>query len=229
MTTRTGNLALGLVALLAAPLAAATGATSHAGEQNRTATQIVADAKAAMLGAKNFHVRGVINDGGTATSLNLSMSPGGGGGSVQLPGVTMEIVVAAHKVYIKADEKSWLKLTGSKPTAELVADRWIEASASNADFSSFADLTDSKTFMSQLTSGWAEFSKLPATPNWGGHKSIILTDNQGDRLYVVDSATPYMLHLQGQGGGSSGYMTFSDFGTAPMPNIPAGAISFPTS
>jgi hypothetical protein len=229
VTTRTGNLALGLVALLAAPLAVATGAASHTSEQSKTATQIVADAKAAMLGAENFHVRGVINDAGTATSLNLSMSPDGGGGSVQLPGVTMEIVVAAHEVYIKADEKSWLKLTGSKPTAELVADRWIEASASNADFSSFADLTDSKTFMAQLTTGWAKFSKLQATPSWGGHKSIVLTDNQGDRLYVVDGATPYMLHLQGQGGGSSGYMTFSDFGSAPMPKVPANAISFPTS
>ncbi len=229
MNTWTGNLALGLVALLAAPMAAATGVTSHVAEQTKTATQIVADARAAMLGAKNFHVRGVINDAGTATSLNLSMSPTGGGGSVQLPGVTMEIVVAAHEVYIKADQKSWLKLTGSQPTAELVADRWIKASASNADFSSFADLTDSKTFMAQLTSGWAEFSKLPATPNWGGHKSIILTDKQGDRVYVVDGPTPYMLHLQGQGGGSSGYMTFSDFASAPMPKVPADALSFPTS
>jgi hypothetical protein len=180
-----------------------------------------------MLGAKSFHVRGDIDQGGEAISLNLSMSPSGGGGSVQLPGVTMQLVVAAHEVYVKADEKSWLKLTRSKSTAELVANRWIVAAASNPDFASFAELADSKTFMAQLTSGRPQFSKLPVTANWGGHKAIILTDNQGDRLYVVDGMPPYMLHLQGDGGGSSGYITFSDFGIAPLPSVPVNAITLP--
>ena len=222
-------MALGLVVFLAAPLAAASSSSSLSGEGAKPAAQIVADSEKVMLGAKNFHVRGYIDQGGEAISLNLSMSSSGGGGSVQLPGVTMQIVVASQKVYVKADEKSWLKLTGSKSTAELVANRWIEAPASNPDFANFAQLADSKTFMSQLTSGKPTFSKSPMTANWAGHKAIILKDNQGDRLYVVDGTRPYMLHLQGGSSGSSGYMTFSDFGTAPMPAVPANAISFPNS
>lgn len=225
---RTSNLALGLVALLAGPVAALTGVAS-ASEQSKPAAQILADSEKAMLGAKNFHVIGSINEGGQLTSLNLSISPDGGGGSVGLPGVTMEIVVAAHNVYVKADEKSWLKLTSSASTAELVANRWIEAPASNADFSDFAQLTNSKSFIGQLTSGQGHLAKLPATASWAGHKAIVLTDGQGGRLYVVDGAPAYMLHVQGGTGGGSGYMTFSDFGTAPLPTIPVNAITLPGS
>jgi hypothetical protein len=228
MTMRTSNLALSVVALLAAPVAAVSGTTSGA-EKSKPAAQILADAEKAMVGAKNFHVTGSITQGGQATSLNLSISPSGGGGSVGLPGVTMEIVVTGHSVYIKADEKSWLKLTGSASTAELVANRWIEAPASNADFSDFAQLTDSKSFIGQVGSGNSKISKLPVIAMWGGHKAIVLTDATGDRLYVVDGPTPYMLHIQGGAEGASGSITFSDFGTAPMPAIPGNAISFPGS
>jgi hypothetical protein len=229
MTGKTSNLALALalVALLSVPLAATEARADNATQHTETAAQIYAGAEKTMLAARNFHTLGRFNDGGTLISLNLSMSPAGGGGSVQLPGVTMDLVVAAHTVYVKADEKSWLKLTKSQPTAELVADRWIKAPASNADFSSFAQLTDSKTFITQLLSGQAKFSLLPGAGNWGGHKALVLTDPQGDRLYVAEGTAPYLLHVQGQGGGSSGYITFSDFGTAPMPSVPTDAISLP--
>ncbi len=228
MTKRTSNLALGLVALLAAPVASVSAIASSA-EQSKPALQILADSEKAMLGAKDFHVFGSINESGQLTSLNLTISPNGGGGSVGLPGVTMEIVVAAHNVYVKADEKSWLKLTGSASTAELVANRWIEAPASNADFSDFAQLTNSKSFIGQLTSGQAHLAKLPVTATWGGHKAVILTDGQGGRLYVADRPPTYMLHVQGGTGGGSGYMTFSDFGTAPVPAVPVNAITLPGS
>jgi hypothetical protein len=230
VTTRTSNFALSLVAFLAVPLVA-TAATSGKGtELSKPAGQIVADAERAMEAASNFHVEGSFDQGGTATTLNLTMSrSAGGGGSVRMGAVTLQLVVAGHNVYMKADEKSWLKLTGSTATAELVANRWIEAPVTTPDLSSFAELTDSKTFISQLTSGQEDFSKLPVTPIWGGHKAIILKDGQGDTLYVVDGATPYMLHLQGNGGGASGYLTFSDFGTAPMPTIPVNAVSLPNS
>jgi hypothetical protein len=182
-----------------------------------------------MESARNFHVDGLFNEGGTGMAVNLTMSPKGGGGTVQLPGVTMQLVVASDNVYVKADEKSWLKLTGNKLTAQLVANRWIDAPASNPDFSSFGELTDSKSFIARLTSGSGEVSKLPIAPQWGGHKAIILKDAQGNTLYVVDGASPYMLHVQDSGGGKSGYLTFSDFGRASMPAIPVNAIRFPNS
>ena len=106
----------------------------NAAEDSKTAAQVWADAKAAMVRAKSLHVLGHDDQQGTDVSVNLSMSPGRGGGSIQEPGVVMELVLAKGIVYVKADEKSWFKLTHSQSTAELVANRWIEAPVTNAGF-----------------------------------------------------------------------------------------------
>ena len=212
---------------LAAPLAVAEPAGATGTEQSKPADQIAVDAEKAMLGAKNFHVRGYIDQATGPVSLNVTTSPNGGGGSVQFPGATLQVVVAAQKVYVKADEKSWLKLTGSKPTAELLANRWAEAPDTNPNFTNLVGLTNSKIFLAQLTSGPAKLSKLSVITTWGGHEALILQDNKGARLYVVDGPVPYMLHLQEGHGASSLAITFSDFGTAPMPSVPVKAMAFP--
>ncbi len=198
--------------------------TKPASEHTKPAARIFADAVAAMKRAKSFHVTGHLDAGGTKELLNLSMSPSGGGGSVGLPGVTMQIIVMGTSVYIKADEKSWLDLTHSQSTAALVAGRWIKAKRSNPDFRDFVNLTVSTSFIGQVTSGPATFSKLPATKVFDGRPAVVLTDNRGGKLYVADTGPAYFLYLQGSGQGSSGTMTFTDFGRAPMPAAPANAI-----
>ena len=225
MSTLSRNFALGALALLALPAAAVPRANVNAGEENKTAAQIWADAKAAMEQARSFHVFGHDNHQGTDVTVNLSMSPGRGGGSIQMPGVVMELVLAKGTVYIKADEKSWLKLTGSQATAELVANRWIEAPVTNADFASFAQLADSRKFIGTLTAPKGHVTKLPGTATWDGRKTVVLKDATGDKLYVADTGTPYMLGAQSSGSGGS--LTFTDFGDAPMPAIPTNAISLP--
>ena len=144
MTARSRILALTLAACLAAPLAVAEPAGATGTEQSKPADQIAADAEKAMLGAKNFHVRGYIDQATGPVSLNVTTSPNGGGGSIQLPGATLQVVVAAQKVYVKADEKSWLKLTGSKTTADLLSNRWAEAPDTNPNFANLAGITNSK-------------------------------------------------------------------------------------
>jgi hypothetical protein len=64
---------------------------------------------------------------------------------------------------------------------------------------------------------------------WGGHQAIILRDAHGNTLYVLDGASSCMLHVQDSGGETSGYLTFSDFGSASMPAVPVSAIRFPNS
>lgn len=228
MSTLSRNFAVGAVALLALPLAGLTRAPVNGGEESRTAAQVWADARRAMEHAKSFHVLGHETQGGTAISLNLSMSPGRGGGSIQLPGVTMEMVLAAGTVYIKADEKSWLKLTGSKATAGLVANRWIEAPVTNSDFSNFGQLADSRKFIGGLT-GQGKISKLSGTTTWEGQKAVVLVDATGNKLYIADTGAPYMLAIQDQGKGRTGSLKFTDFGDAPIPAVPTNAISLPSS
>lgn len=222
MTSRGRNLALGLVALLALPLATAARAPSGS-EQGKTAAQIAEASETAMRDVKSFHVVGVEHINGT--SFSLSVSPKGGGGTVSVPGATLDLVVSAGFVYIKADEQSWLKLTGSQSTAQLVANRWIKAPVSNADFSGFADLTISGDFISGSVGVGTGLTKAPGTTTWDGTKAIVLSDQSGDKLYVAATGTPYILHVQAKG--SEGYLTFTDFGDAPIPAAPKNAIALP--
>ncbi|MGO9660222.1 MAG: hypothetical protein ACLP7F_17940 [Acidimicrobiales bacterium] len=220
------NFAVGAIALLALPAAAVTRAPFRAGEENKTAAQIWADARAAMEHAKSFHVIGHVDQAGTKITVNLSMSPGRGGGSIQMPGVVMELVLAKGTVYIKADEKSWFKLTGSQSTAELVANRWIEAPVTNADFSSFAELADSRTFIGSFTAQ-GSISKLPGTTTWEGRQTVVLVDSSGSRVYIAATGTPYLLDVQAQGSAGAGSLKFTDFGDAPLPTVPTNALSLP--
>ena len=179
MTGRTGNLALGLVALLSVPLAATGATVVNATQHTETAAQVFAGAEKSMLDAKNFHTIGHFNDGGSLDVAQPDMSPAGGGGSVQLPGVIMEIVVAAHIVYVKADEQSWLKLTGSQPTAELVANRWIKAPASNLIFPVSPSSPVRRALLLSCSRARPNSPGCNAPASWGGHKAVILTDTGG--------------------------------------------------
>ena len=179
-----------------------------------------------MKDVKSFHVVGMVGGKSTASSFSLSLSATGGGGEVSVPGATLKLVVAAGTVYIKANEASWLKLTGSRSTAQLVANRWIKAPASNADFSNFADLTITTDFVAGFFPGAStHISEAAGTTTWHGEKVILLTDPQGDKLYVAATGAPYMLYVQGKSSQDS--LTFSEFGHAQLPAVPANAISLP--
>ena len=58
MKTSSRNFAIGAIALLALPVGAITRGPVNAGEQNKTAAQVLADSKTAMANAKSFHVVG---------------------------------------------------------------------------------------------------------------------------------------------------------------------------
>jgi hypothetical protein len=215
---------MGVVALLALPFMSAAHVPINSTVEGETATQIAKASVAAMKKATSFHVNGQVKDQGTE-AFNLSLSKTGGGGSVSVNGATLQVVVAKGTLYIKADEKSWLKLTGSSATAELVANKWIKVPATNADFKDFADLTITKDFTSQFLTGLGTVSLVPGTTTFHGHEAVVLTDPQGDKLYVAATGTPYILRIQAKGAG--GELTFSDFGDAPLPAVPTNAITLP--
>jgi hypothetical protein len=227
MTSISRHVAVGAATLLALPLVcAALPALGHGAEDTKTASQIFADASAAMEQISSFHVVGSVQSQGTTVTVNLSLGHGKGGGTIGLPGVTMDMVLGGGFVYIKADKQSWLKLTGSKSTAALVAGRWIKASVTSSDFGDFAQLADSKQFITGLKSQGA-LTRLPGTYTWDGHKSVVIEDSTHSELYIADTGTPYMLYLESPSKGKSGSITFADFGDAPIPAVPEKSITLP--
>jgi hypothetical protein len=219
------GLGFGLVALLAVPFAHD---ARPAPEQGKNASQVVVDSETAMKDVKSFEVVGTVGGKGTASSFTLNLSGTGGGGEISVPGANLEIVVAGGTVYVKANEASWLKLTGSQTTAQTVANHWIKAPASNSDFSNFADLTISRDFVTEFFPGaGAHMSEQSGSVTVHSKKTIVLTDPAGDSLYVAALGAPYMLYIQGKN--LEDLLTFSHFGDAQLPAVPKNATALPAT
>jgi len=208
--------ALGLITVASAPVAAA------APLQTKSVGEIFAAARSAMLHVKNFHVEGSV----PSLKMDLSLSGTGDGGSVTTDGATLDIVVARKTIYIKADAKSWQKLTGNASIAKELANKWIKAPANTPNYKDFADLTIIKDFMGQFFSSDQGLAKVSGTEVVNGEKAFELSDGQGDSVYIADQGPPYVLQVTG-GGSQGGALNFSDFGDAPIPAVPASAISEP--
>jgi hypothetical protein len=191
--------------------------------QGKSASQVVAAAQSAMEHVSSFNIAGTMSG---ALTLHLSLSPHGGGGRIDEAGATLEIVVANNTIYVKANEQSWLKLTHEASVAKSVANKWIKAPASNADFTAFADLTISKDFVPQVFRDDSGLSVVPGTKQINGLAAVELTDPQGGSVYVAAQNTPYVLRVTGTGS-SSGTLNFSDFGHAKLPAVPANAVAVP--
>jgi hypothetical protein len=201
-------------------------ASHHGSHKTLTGAQLAAASESAMKDLSSFHVTGTENGSGT-TAFSLNVSPDGGGGNVSVPGATVQIVVTAGLVYVKANEQSWLKLSASETTAQLAADHWVKVPESNSNFSYFADLTISSDFVQQSLATGPGVVKLPGTTTWDGTKATALVDPGGDKLYVEAKGAPYVLHVQAKG--SDSYLTFSEFGDATVPAAPSNAIPLPNS
>lgn len=224
--TTLGAAVLGAAALGTA--AGACGGASSNGEAARSATQVLADAKAAMGRASSFHVSGHFAQQGTNIAIDLNLSPHRGGGTVTVSGATLDVVVSGTTIYLKADRQSWQKLTNSASEAQLLAGRWIKAPTSNPDFSELASVADQKQLLGGITPE-GSMTKRSGTTDWNGQPTVVLVDSTGSTIYVAATGAPYILYAQNtsRSQGGQGSVTLDQYGSASVPAVPSGAISLP--
>ena len=210
--------------------AASCGGASSNGEEAKSATQVLTDAKAAMGRASSFHVNGHFTQQGSAISIDLNLAPQRGGGTVTVSGATLDIVVAGGTIYLKADQKSWQKLTNSASEGQLLAGRWIKAPTSNPDFSDLASVADEKQLLGGITPE-GSMTKRPGTTDRNGQPTVVLADSTGSTIYVAATGAPYILYARNssKSQGGQGSVTIDRYGSAPVPAVPTGAISLPGS
>ena len=208
--------------------AAACGGASSNGEAAKSASQVLTDAKAAMGRASSFHVSGHFAQQGSSIAIDLNLSRQRGGGTVSVSGATLDVVVSAGTIYLKADQQSWQKLTNSTSEAQLLAGRWIKAPTSNPDFSELAGVADETQLLSGITPE-GSMTKRPGTTDWNGQSTVVLVDSTGSTLYVAATGPPYILYAQNtsRSQGGQGSVTLDQYGTASVPPVPSGAISLP--
>jgi hypothetical protein len=115
-------------------------------------------------------------------------------------------------------------LPGKAAVADLLADKWLQTTASNKDFGPLASLLDISQFVSNLQPSGTVTKQAVTTVD--GVSVISLKDNgpDGGFMYVASQGTPYIVAISGSGSGDRGTVHFNQYNSATVPSPPSGAV-----
>jgi hypothetical protein len=194
------------------------------GEAAKTPAQIVADAKAAALGAKSVHIAGSIRSGGRPLTVDVHIAAGKGGeGRLSVNGLTFDIRRIGDTAYFKASAAVWRHFGGAV-AALLLKGRWLKASATTGQFASFTQLTDlGKLFNAAAASTKGKLA-IGKTTTLDGQPVVEVDDPaKGASLYIAATGPPYPLALAKKG---SGRITFDDWNAPVALQTPSPTLDF---
>lgn len=220
-----------MVALALGPLVASCGGGSHPasapttalnGEQTKTPTQVLADAKAALLAAKSVHVTGGVTQTGSKQALDVRLQGADAEGHVASGTVALDFVHAAGKDYLKAPVSFWTSAAGAT-AAKRLAGKWVEVDG--RQIAGLAGLT-LQGLASSITTN-RQLKPGVTTAVVDGRPAVLVTATSGSTLAVSGVGPPVVLQESG-GPGAQGALTFSDYGTPQTITAPPGAIPYST-
>lgn len=215
--------ALALVTALAA-----CGGSSN-GEAGKPASRIVDDALAAAKAAKTVHVIGTIDSGGDQIAIDLRLVNGRGGvGTVTYKGDKADVMRVGQQVYFRAPGAFYTHQGAPAAAGQLLADKWIVAPSSNADFADFSSMTDMKALFTNGLKPEGTPAKV-GTATVDGVQAVKLVDRKNGKdagaLYVAASGTPYPLKIDsGAASDGTGKVRFAEWNKPVALTAPKGAI-----
>jgi hypothetical protein len=218
---RLAAVGLATFALVAAGCASAapkpSGPASN-GVASKSPAQILAAAQKATISARTVRIVGSGTFNGNAIELDIVAGHGAGGGTVSEGGATLDTVLAAKEIYLKATEASWMTLTHQQAIAKLLANRWVDAPSTTASFSTITNIFDLRQLVSNLH-GSGAVTKGKVT-NLHGRPVVALVDSAGSILYVATTGKPYIEAIKA-GKKSTGAVDFEQYNTATPPAAPS--------
>lgn len=197
-------------------------------ENQKPASQIFQDAVSASSNAPSVHVTGSSATSAGPTTVNMVVSPDCSGGTMFKGGAAIGLVVAHGEVYLRANAAFWQQITSDSSSVQALAGTWIKAPASNSDFSSVTNLTDTDLWKQLEPQG--TLTKGPVTTE-DGMAVIPLSDSRRDTIvYVADSGPPYIVSVirSAESPHGSGTLTFDNYGYAAIPSVPTDAVDVST-
>ncbi len=204
------RLLIGLVslALLAAGCGKGSGSKSN-GEADKTAEEIVADAKAAAEKAGSVHFHGSIVESGAPLKVDIRIDGAKGGtGAMTVQGAKVEIVRIGSEAYLKGSRAFYTQIAGAE-AAKLLNGKWLKGSATSGDLAALADLTDiNKLFDAALKPNGTITKGKETTVD--GQKVIGISSSEGT-LYVATTGEPFPVEIMQASGDSSGAVHFDEW------------------
>ncbi|UWE12360.1 hypothetical protein [Actinacidiphila bryophytorum] len=131
--------------------------------------------------------------------------------------------------YLKGNAAYWRIAGGAKgdKVAATIGDRWVKLNKKVLDSPSLGEFCSFDGLMTDMLSDGEDDSDaevVKGTPTTlDGQEVLPLVeklDDETDTLYVTTGRTPYVVKLEGLGGDSPGYATFTDFGKKPHITAP---------
>lgn len=189
-------------------------------EEGKAPTQVLADAKSALLNAKAVHVTGTFTISGGTERLDVQFQGHDAAGSTAVGGEQAQFVRTGGSSYLKAPAAFWTKAVG--PRGAALANKWIIVTGAQAEFVSQLSL---QGLAGSLNDSNASLTGGTKQASVDGTKALLLTLRDGTQFFVADSATPVPLKITRMGAGGAGTIIFSDYGKTQTITAPKGAVS----
>jgi len=227
-------LTVAAVAALGGGLAAcgSTGSTGSSGSTSSTsstgsspsADALVASSVKAMQGLSSVRATGRIRSSGQDITIDWVLTPSISQGSFTTTKGSFQIVTSGSTVYMQADSAFW-QSQGSGAAAALLAGKWVTGIPA-ADSKDLVSSFNLKQLMGSLGSS-GTFTNV-GTSSVNGQQAVAIRSSDGSTGYVAATGTPYLLKVVSPNNGAEGSVTLSEFGTAPVPTVPTGAVDLNT-
>lgn len=192
-----------LLALLLLPLLSACGTDQGPG----TAERRLAQARETFLSAASVRLTGQVTQDGKRLDLDVWLVGNRGGrGTITVAGVRFEVIRIGELLWFKAPRSFYLHRP--ELPVELLAGRWLEASAAIGQFARFATFTRPDQIADRLLSTTAELNARSTT--FAGSAAVALTTPNGT-LVVTKNEPVRPLRALGAAG-SGNVLLFSAYG-----------------
>ncbi|MFN2581328.1 MAG: hypothetical protein ABR498_01135 [Candidatus Dormibacteria bacterium] len=189
---------------LAAIVAIAAAGCGGSGEGDKSSSQILQDAAAAVKGSNSFHVNASVSSSNGQATFDIKVAAAGTvTGTLTIGGSTANFVIVNGNTYFQG--KAFFTQFGGAAAGDLVGDNWVLIPSSQASSATQGLTTFTDT--SKLSSCFSSLAGNPYTKSNGstnGESVVMLQSSQGYTIDIASSARPYPVQITGSGNANLG-------------------------
>ena len=196
------------------------GDTPTNGVEKMSGGEVHRKAAAALESAKSAHVKGTGVFEGHPVNMDLRISGTSTSGALAVAGVRVAFTKIGAITYIKASGRALGRLGASPAAARVGADRWLKLGPKQVtswEGFSLAELAD------QLVHDGSPVDPQVTQATLDGRQVVVLTQQNGSKLYVANTGRPYPLRGEYKGA-APGRIDFTEYGTDFRITAPENAI-----
>ncbi len=190
---------------------------------SKSADQILSESKAAADTASSVHVSGSLTSGGSPITLDLNLVAGKGAtGELTENKASFKLILLGGTAYISGSP-SFYRSLGGTAAVQLLAGKWLKASATTGEFASFGSLADMRKLIDTTLTGHGALTK-GAISTVNGQQAIAITDTtKHGTLYVASTGKPYPIQIS-KDGAEAGKISFDRWNQPVTISAPTNSI-----